>query len=80
MEVSPVTMSHPSLRTAAPQPCLPLGIKDPLKEEEGLLLLALALGCGVFRFWLLAFAFAFGCGKHLEGKRIAGGELLKGNC
>jgi hypothetical protein len=33
MHVSPVTMSHPSPRTVAPPPCLPLVIKDPLKED-----------------------------------------------
>jgi hypothetical protein len=35
MQVSLVTMSCPSLRTAAP-PCLPLGIKDSLKEDARL--------------------------------------------
>jgi hypothetical protein len=35
-QVSPVTMSCPSLRTTAPS-CLPLGIKDSLKEEKRLL-------------------------------------------
>jgi hypothetical protein len=35
MQVSPVTMSHPFPRTAAP-PCLPLGIKDSLKEDARL--------------------------------------------
>jgi hypothetical protein len=40
MQVSPVTMSHPFPRTAAP-PCLPLGIKDSLKEDKTLLALAL---------------------------------------
>jgi hypothetical protein len=49
MQVSPVTTSHPSLRTAAP-PFLPLGIKDSLKEDARLL-----------DFWLLGFWFlAFG--------------------
>jgi hypothetical protein len=43
-QVSPVTMSWASLRTAAPPPCLPLGIKDLLKEEEVLLLEAFTLG------------------------------------
>jgi hypothetical protein len=32
-QVSLVTMSRPSLRTAAPPPCLPLDIKDLLKEN-----------------------------------------------
>jgi hypothetical protein len=35
MQVSPGTMStsRPSLRTVAPPPCLPLDIKDSLKED-----------------------------------------------
>jgi hypothetical protein len=33
MQVSLVTMSRPSLRTVAPPPCLPLDIKDLLKED-----------------------------------------------
>jgi hypothetical protein len=37
MQVPLVTMSCPSLRTAAPPPCLPLGIKDSLKEDRKLL-------------------------------------------
>jgi hypothetical protein len=58
MQVSPVTMSHPSLRTAAPL-CLPLDIKDSLKEDRrlfalGFLLKAVAFALG-FCFWLLAF-------------------------
>jgi hypothetical protein len=32
-QVSPVTISCHSLRTAAPPPCLPLEIKDSLKED-----------------------------------------------
>jgi hypothetical protein len=32
-QVSLVTMSCPSLRTVAPPPCLPLAIKDLLKED-----------------------------------------------
>jgi hypothetical protein len=34
MQVSLVTMSHPSQRTVAPPPCLPLYIKDSLKENR----------------------------------------------
>jgi hypothetical protein len=52
-QVSPVTMSHPSPRTAVP-PCLPLGIKDSLKEDARLLLWA---------FCFEAFAFGFLTGK-----------------
>jgi hypothetical protein len=33
MEVSLVTMSCPSSRTIAPPPCLPLDLKDSLKED-----------------------------------------------
>jgi hypothetical protein len=33
MQVSLVTMSCPSLTTVAPPPCLPLDIKDSLKED-----------------------------------------------
>jgi hypothetical protein len=51
-QVSPVTMSHPFQRTAAP-PCLPLGIKDSLKEDARLLLWAFAFG--FWAFGLLAF-------------------------
>jgi hypothetical protein len=32
-QVSLVTMSHPSPRTVAPPPCLPLYIKDSLKKD-----------------------------------------------
>jgi hypothetical protein len=35
MQVSPVTMSSPSRRTVAPLSCLPLDIKDSLKEDVG---------------------------------------------
>jgi hypothetical protein len=34
MQISLVTMSRPSPRTVAPSPCLPLYVKDLLKEEE----------------------------------------------
>jgi hypothetical protein len=34
-QVSLVTMSRPSPRTVAPPPCLPLDIKDLLKEGGG---------------------------------------------
>jgi hypothetical protein len=64
-------VSHSFPRTAAP-PCLPLGIKDSLKEDARLL----ALG-----FWMKG---GFLMWEILEGKRIAkkmvrkGRELLKG--
>jgi hypothetical protein len=35
MQVSLVTMSHPSLITVAPSPCLPLDIKDLLEKDGG---------------------------------------------
>jgi hypothetical protein len=34
-QVSLVIMSHPSPRTVVPPPCLPLYIKDLLKEDMG---------------------------------------------
>jgi hypothetical protein len=65
-QVPPVTMSRPSRRTAAP-PCLPLGIKDSLKEDTlGLLLWGFCFG--LLGFWL------FDVGGLLEGKRIAEGK------
>jgi hypothetical protein len=80
MQVSPVIMSLSSLRTTAPPPCLPLSIKNPLKEEEGLFVFA--LGAFAFCFGPLLFAFgAFWCGKALEGKIfLKGKELLEENC
>jgi hypothetical protein len=54
-------MSRPSPRTATP-PCLPLYIKDLLKED--------ARGS----FWLLAFGFLMW--EALEGKRIAEGKRI----
>jgi hypothetical protein len=81
-QVSPITRSRASLRIAT-APCLPLGVKDPLKEEEGPLLLAFALGyeafafgfcllleASVFCFWLFGVG-RFWDGKIAEGKRIA---------
>jgi hypothetical protein len=67
MQVPLVTMSCPSPRTAAPRPCLPLGIKDSLKEVVRL------FGWGRF----------FGCGSLFDGGvlaegKIPGGRLLKG--
>jgi hypothetical protein len=51
MQVSPVTMSRPLQRTAAP-PCLPLDIKDLLKEDVRLFALgAFALRFLGFGFW-----------------------------
>jgi hypothetical protein len=46
------------LRTAAP-PCLPLDIKDSLKEDTRLLLFALGFLLEAFCFWLLLLAFGF---------------------
>jgi hypothetical protein len=54
MQVSPVTMSGPSPRTAAP-PCLSLCIKDSLKEDQRFFALEVfALETFCFGgFWLL---------------------------
>jgi hypothetical protein len=80
-------VSRPSLRNAA-SPCLPLGIKDSLKEDVRLLLLTFDFWAfGFWAFWVLAFGFLMKEGfldvggflgerKLLEG-RIAGGRLLK---
>jgi hypothetical protein len=38
-------MSHPSQRTVAPPPCLPLYIKDLLKEDRGFLIGWLRAAC-----------------------------------
>jgi hypothetical protein len=65
MQVSPVTMSCPAPRTAVP-PCLPRSIKDPLKEDGGLLLFA----CGLFDVG------GFGREKNCW-RRIAKEEFLK---
>jgi hypothetical protein len=65
MQVSPVSMSCPSLNR-----CSTLFIKGPWRKKGdfyfGLLALALAFGFGI---WL------FGVGSFWKGK-----ELLKGNC
>jgi hypothetical protein len=54
--MSPVTTSGPSPRTTAP-PCLPLGLKDSLREDARLLLFCF----GGFLLWGFCFeAFAFG--------------------
>jgi hypothetical protein len=76
-QVSPVTMSHPSLRTTAP-PCLLVGLKDSLKED--FCFGAFALRILLWGPFLEAFAFgllAFWYGRLLEEKRIAKEELLK---
>jgi hypothetical protein len=63
IQVSPVTISHPSPR-ANPPPCLPLFIKEALKEDMSFLE---AFGLG-FGFWPFAFGFlvweAFGREKN----------------
>jgi hypothetical protein len=46
--VSPVRMSHLSLRTIAPLPCLPLDIKDSLKEDTFIFLMKGGFLMGVF--------------------------------
>jgi hypothetical protein len=75
MQVSPVTMSCPFLRTAAP-PCL-LFIKEPKGGRGAIAFCSLPLAFTLgFCLWLwlgffaLGFDFgAFWCGKLLEGKR-----------
>jgi hypothetical protein len=70
-QVFPITVSHPSSRTTA-LPCLPLDIKDSLKEDRRVLLWRLfALGAfcfGDFDFGFWAFGFlvweAFGKEKN----------------
>jgi hypothetical protein len=63
MQVPLVTMSHPSLRTDAPSPCLPLGKKDLLKEDSRLLDERRIFGCRE----------AYGTGGGLaEGKLMDG--------
>jgi hypothetical protein len=61
-QVSPVTMSHLSLRPAAP-PCLPLDIKVSLKEDRRLLLWGFCLGLLLFEL-----KEAFTGGRLLKGK------------
>jgi hypothetical protein len=76
-------MSCPSLRTAAPPPCLPLGIKDSLKKDARLL-----DGGGFLMrgFWLKGNCWRviaegkIAEGRIAKGKRIAEGEFIKGNC
>jgi hypothetical protein len=89
LQISPFTMSHPSLRASAP-PCLLLFLKALLKEGWGLLAFCLwllvwrAFGGFGLGFGLIHLLWAFWCGKLLEGKRItegkriAKGKLLKG--
>jgi hypothetical protein len=62
-KVSPVTMPRPSPRTAA-LPCLPLDIKESLKEDWGpfalgFLLWAFVWGLFALGFLLEAFTFGF---------------------
>jgi hypothetical protein len=71
-QISSVTMSHPSPRTTAPH-CLPLDIKDSLKEDGRLLLWAFAFGFLLKGKELLK-------GELLKGGLLKGKELLKENC
>jgi hypothetical protein len=75
MQVSPVTMSHPSPRSSAP-PCLPLPLKKGLR-----LFCFLPLAFALEHF--LGFGFCFGCfslGSFWKGKELLKEkELLKGN-
>jgi hypothetical protein len=90
-QVSVVTMSHPSLKTVAKPPCLPLGIKDSLKEDTGEMLMLLMAGVclsasctedstvqvrGFLGWEVFGFwAFAFG---FLEGEGFLMWEALEG--
>jgi hypothetical protein len=65
IQVSPVTMLRPSLRTAAPSH-LPLDIKDSLKEDEGF-----CYGCLLLAFYLRLLLLAFGLGDF--GSWMKGG-------
>jgi hypothetical protein len=55
-QVSLVTMSCPSLRTVAPPPCLPLDIKDWLKEDVRFL-----MGDGLIVGLLVRMTLLVGC-------------------
>jgi hypothetical protein len=61
MQVILVTMTHPTLRTDAPSPCLPMGIKDLLKEDQGFWMKGGFLDVGRLWNWGLAE------GKLLDG-------------
>jgi hypothetical protein len=58
IQVSPVTISCPFLRTSAP-PCLPLDIKDSLKEDRRLLFLLWDFALRLFALELFALGFCF---------------------
>jgi hypothetical protein len=78
-QVSPVTISRPSLRTAA-SPCLPLGIKDSPREDKAFCLRLLLLAFG-FLMWEALEGKRIAEGKGMaEGELLKGKELLKGNC
>jgi hypothetical protein len=79
-------VSRPSLRNAA-SPCLPLGIKDSLKEDVRLLLLTFdfwAFGFwafwafGFWAFWVLAFGFLMKEGFLDVGGFLGERKLLEG--
>jgi hypothetical protein len=64
----------PLPRTAAP-PCLPLDIKDSLKEEMRLLLWAFCFGLFAVGFLLEAFGFwLFDVGSFWKGKGMLKGK------
>jgi hypothetical protein len=91
-QVPLVTMSCPSPRTIAPPPCLPLGIKDSLKEDIGEMLMLLMAGVclpasctkdsmvkvkGFLAGKLFGF-WLFGCGRLLEGRSAGGKRVAEG--
>jgi hypothetical protein len=67
IQVSLVTMSHPYLRTVAPPPCLPLDIKDSLKEDMGFL-----MGDGLTGGLLVRMTLLVGCWVMLKIKENMG--------
>jgi hypothetical protein len=72
MQVSSVTMSQPSLRTAAAL-CLPLGIKPSLKEDMGIFLFGFlmvkAFGLRFSAFWAFGFLVSEAFGKEKDCRR-----------
>jgi hypothetical protein len=66
MQVSHVTMLCPSPRTVAPPPCLPLDIKDSLKEDSrffdgGVFFMGFLMGDGLIGGLLARMMLLVGC-------------------
>jgi hypothetical protein len=83
-QVSPVTISHPYLRTAALFTLFTTGYKRLTEGGLGFLLWAVYLRLLLFAFGLLAFGFlmwkALERKRIVKGKRIAEGTMLEGDC